>query len=98
MRADNPLGIGVLLQVEGRLMRHETPDPEVREIATCRAGFAAASQFAYSRHRKIARRLALTDEKMGIPACSGPPGVRDRGHAGRRVRWGASACQVRSDA
>ncbi len=46
-------------------------DPKLREIALTRTGFTAASQFVFSQHCKVARRLGVTEDQIAaIPSWS----------------------------
>jgi alkylhydroperoxidase family enzyme len=43
-------------------------DPVLRELAQCRAGWAAGSQFVFSQHCKSCRALGLPEEKIAAIA------------------------------
>jgi len=44
-------------------------DPKLRELALCRAGFTAGSQFVFSQHCKAARRVGVRQEQLdAIPS------------------------------
>lgn len=55
---------GILSAFSAYSYRTAPIDPKLREIALIRTGYARQSQFVFSQHCKVARRLGLEEEKI----------------------------------
>ena len=52
------------LALGGALLREGALDPQLREIAILRVGFLSGASYEVHQHRRIARRVGLTDAKV----------------------------------
>lgn len=60
---------GILKAFSAFPMAQATLDPQLRELAILRTGYARASRFVFSQHCKAARRMGVADEKIDAVPC-----------------------------
>ena len=60
---------GILSAFSAYSYRNAPIDPKLRELALIRTGYARQSQFVFSQHCKVARRIGLEEEKIQAVAC-----------------------------
>ena len=55
---------GILGAFSAYSYRNAPLDPQLRELAIIRTGYARQSQFVFSQHCKVGRKIGLSDEKI----------------------------------